>query len=294
MYSTGVWVEGMKILAIIATTFIFCSCGNEKPIQPVMAFEQIKVGMTYDEVEKLLGKPAAISRGISQLEATDPDHLLDTQLMRVLPTIENPYGDSQTNSRYNELKAQLLIDEENLRIIKEETHTYDFLRSGDRRYWPIVPTISETGTLLYVAWIYEKDESDTLYTTLPIYTEIPATIYVNRYFVNGMNVTKDEYDLVASDTVYYSGSKAATSLLVSKETWIELNRIGRHWTDPPLKPMKLESKYMRPEPRQGARRVQQFVQQTAYLVDIAPCVVFDASSGRVVFTNHRPLSISAI
>jgi hypothetical protein len=61
-------VDRMKtLIALLAfcTTFALVSCSGKK--------SDITVGMTYDEVEKVLGKPMLITRGVNELRWSDGD-----------------------------------------------------------------------------------------------------------------------------------------------------------------------------------------------------------------------------
>ena len=50
-----------QILLLSVITIQLISCSNT-------SFDDIEIGMTYEEVESQLGKPTAIERGVNQLE----------------------------------------------------------------------------------------------------------------------------------------------------------------------------------------------------------------------------------
>jgi len=256
----------MKPAILVLVGLALCSC--EPSLQE--KFDQVKVGMTYDEVENLLGKPALISRGVTKLEQGDPERLPDDELIGLLPQPSARFSDPESNLKIQRLEAALFVAKENVRIVSEPTKGSDFLRCGDRKYWAIAPTITETGTLLYVTWIYENVQTDTLLTTLPRYTEIRETTYVDQFFVNGRSVSREKYES-ARDTVYYAWKADRSSV------------------------SEMSSKHFKPhQPQYNSRRVQHWIQQNAYRVDASYCVAFDAASGRVVFSGYHPIATTAI
>lgn len=121
-------------------------------------FSEIKIGMTYDEVEEILGKPKSLNRGANELQ-------FDLNAF--------PYE-----------------------IIKRiDWDTTEILHNPKR--WILKNQINTVGSLIYVTWIYdEKIKLDTFYVVLNTFKEIIDTIRSStpRYFIGKRQVSKSEYE----------------------------------------------------------------------------------------------------
>jgi hypothetical protein len=117
-------------LALISAFAFFGCSSDEKGSHQHKPSSEITVGMTYNEVESILGKPLAISRGASQLVAAE-----------LLLEADTNYFDQPgpTTTAKKESLAQV----------------------GARMYRQQVETV---GQLIYVTWQYPQTRRDTTYT----------------------------------------------------------------------------------------------------------------------------------
>ena len=65
------------IIFLLTLSFLYLSCNHTNK-----DFSNIKVGMTYDEVESILNKPASITRGATELYS-NIDELSSSMLKRL-------------------------------------------------------------------------------------------------------------------------------------------------------------------------------------------------------------------
>jgi len=117
---------------------------------------EIKVGMTYNEVETILEKPISISRGINEL-----------------------YYD------INEIPYETL---KNLNIENSENKI-------DSSRWIAPHNIRTIGDLIYVIWIYDKTKIDTFFIVLNTFKEVKDTTIskIPNYYIGNRKVTQSEY-----------------------------------------------------------------------------------------------------
>jgi len=124
-----------------------CSTSNDSKAQ-------LKVGMTYDEVERILGKPGSIGRGANQIPIPDI-------------SLSSEYGDSLDVNK--DLRA-------------------------DPKYRDAPPHIHTTGQLLYVTWIYPEVKRDTFYCTFFNLRRVQYAADHLVYHINGQIVQRWLYD----------------------------------------------------------------------------------------------------
>jgi len=131
----------------------FISCNQD--IQE--KFSEIKVGMTYEEVEKLLNKPISINRGVNEL-------FYDV-----------------TNLSYDSLK-QLNWDTTDIKIVRER--------------WIVPNSIRTIGQLIYVNWVFDISKKDTFFVVINKFKQIYDTTYnkIPFYYLGNRKVSKTEYD----------------------------------------------------------------------------------------------------
>lgn len=117
---------------------------------------EIKVGMTYDEVETILEKPISITRGANEL-----------------------YYD------VNEIPYETLK--------KINLDTLDNKRDSSR--WIAPQKIRTIGNLIYVTWIYDKAKIDTFYIVLNTFKEVKDTAMnkIANYYLGNRKVSQSEY-----------------------------------------------------------------------------------------------------
>lgn len=145
----------MKILfpifLLIVSSLNFFSC-NKQP-----DYSKIKVGMTYDEVETILGKPISITRGANEFDYN-------------FQPIDLP---------------QLY----SLNINFDPSHV-------DSARWISPPSIKTIGNLIYVTWIYNKTKIDSHYILIDKYKTVKDTNYMPgvTYYLGNIQVSKKLFD----------------------------------------------------------------------------------------------------
>lgn len=249
----------------VLVSLVLTACGSrdESKKQNVNAGvsnrDSIKVGMTYDEVEKLLGKPFQITRGANQ---TTYSSSVDISLLK-------ERGVDDIDRRLRELKF--------IRAVAET--------AKDNNVWIEEKHIETTGQLIYVNWVYSDASADTNFVWLAkSFVPKKETVFVApQYIVNNGTVTKEEFDKVGQ-LVYrtYSGS-----WIISKGEWEAEKK--EHPTEMPApKPAKKEIRNKRVvEGSVPGEIVKKF-----FIVRKFYCVLFDASSGRVVQSGFQPFYVN--
>ncbi|HUI29006.1 MAG TPA: hypothetical protein VLX91_02225 [Candidatus Acidoferrales bacterium] len=173
----------MKILLgllVLATVLMVNSCSSKKPT--------IAVGMTYDEVEKALGKPSQIARGVNQLHPdeqwADAHHAMMAKLAYFIWTT----GELNVPTSDEEMVKEIVKAEER-GMVKEDKLLYSIFPSyghftrdslaqhldglyfsraadlcgKDTLAWACPQSVETTGQLIYVTWKYPETKTDTSY-----------------------------------------------------------------------------------------------------------------------------------
>jgi hypothetical protein len=143
----------MKIfyyLFLINISLFYIGCGQEGKTS------EIKVGMTYNEVEAILDKPISISRGANELYS-DVDDVPYETLMK--------------------------LNLENSKNINDSSR------------WIAPQNVRTIGNLIYVTWIYDKTSIDTFYIVMNTYKEVQDTMRNNIpiYYLGTRKVSQSEY-----------------------------------------------------------------------------------------------------
>ncbi len=204
------------LFSLTLVTFWVVSCDAPKPTAEKP--KQVTVGMTYDEVEKIFGKPSSLTRGVNQIKLREP----------------------------KDWTAEELKD-----VVLPDTTLKDSLT----QYW-VTPTIETTGQLMYVTWAY-SDMTDTVKCFMLKKKEISGKvpIKVRNYYSNGKKVTLEDYDWL----VVAKRPNTKLEIKISIDSTMGIVR-----TD---------------------------TVRTNYYIKRIFCIVFDASSGRVVTSNYCPYEI---
>ena len=247
----------------VLVSLVMMSCGSkdESKKQGVKAEasnrDSIKVGMTYDEVEKLLSKPSQILRGSNQLEMNLPSS-----------------GDGATlrdiEARLKELKF--------MRAVAETARALNV--------WPYPHEVKTIGQLIYVNWVYSEPSFDTNYVWIEN-KEIRNETFqvVDAYLLNGRVVEKKWYDHFKEGEPVYRNSE---DIYLSKREWEEQknSRPGTVW------PVEPAEKTIRYSAKQRQLTIPLEPTKKFYVVTKMFCVLFDASSGRVVQSGFQPFFVN--
>lgn len=255
------WIALAFLIALLA-----CGRSEDHRQQHVPdPFDSVKVGMTYEEVEKLLGKPTQIDRGINSLTDTDDEADFDNRLRRLsLQGLEA-------------LKQELAFSRQLIDTIKESN------------VWLSRKTVSSSGQLLYVTWVFSRSKTDTFKIFHPILEKKTMDLPYGpiKYLVNDQQVSKEEYDLVR-DTVYRTNRYPA-GWITTKQDWLERKVGGLA----PPEPKKATKRSFQPT-RLQSRTIVTDARRELFAVSSNFCVVFDASSGRVVTASYFPIFVRSL
>lgn len=205
--------------------------------------KEIKVGMTYDEVERVRGKPWQILRGANQLD-------LDSKEL----------GEDERKSAYFENDSLSLPGA-----------------------WVAREVVKTVGNLIYVNWVYQESRLDTHYVFYQKYQMVLDSTPIRKYFVNDVEVTREEYGLVG-DLAYYN----LLGRIISKEEWEKRQKMGPGLVE---RPKKARKEIVKAGFKATQREMKAGVGRKYYAVQNLYCVLFDASSGRVVASGYYPFSV---
>lgn len=273
-------MKGFTMKISQAQSFFFCcllialcSCSNPPRIG------DIKVGMTYDEVEKILGKPQAIDRGSKDL-TLDVEQLTLSELSLANPRID--LSIPQDNQRLEVLKAKTLVLDSQIAILQDSSMMHD-------GKWAAPHRIQSVGNLLYVAWVYPIQQTDSHYVPLRALRKgaVLDTLRIPHYFVDNQETSKSEYES-ATKIVY----RHPDGSVMSKSLWESYQASGLYKMPAPAPPRRRISPELnvRSEPDQ----IVETVDRKYFIVTRFFSVLFDASSGRVVSSGFAPQEVMAL
>lgn len=262
-----VWTGIMVLLPVLI-------CCTKSP-----SFDQITVGMTYDEVESLFGRPEAIERGAREIKL-DVDDLSLSELSLINPRINPsaPRDDQQLEISY----ANLEILESQLKILEDTTN-------ADSSKWSAPYRIQTVGNLIYVAWRYKDEKVETNYVPVRQLKSgsVTDTIRIPHYLVNDKEVTKIDYDLV-SDFVY----RHPDGSIIGKSVWQAYKSSGLFQVPQPERARKRVSIELKLKTE--SRDFVETEGRKNYVVVYRFSVIFDSSSGRVVSSGYFPISVTPL
>jgi hypothetical protein len=275
--------------AIVALSLLLVSCSGredgDRRVADVWALKRdsIKVGMTYDEVERVLGKPAAIGRGVNQLVFPDVERLSLADLALSNPRIK-PHISAE-EQELEILKAKRNILATHLALLQDTT-------SREQSRWLMPHVVETVGQLIYVNWVYSDAAADTNHVWVQKYVTEKETVFVaSEYIVNGRVVTKEEFDKVGQyEYRTYDFQVLTKSWIISKEEWEEQRAI--YGSDMP--PPRLAKKEIRKSKRVVEKTVPGEIVKKLFIVRKLYCVLFDASSGRVVQSGFQPFAVDEL
>ncbi|MGD0590742.1 MAG: hypothetical protein ABSA44_08090 [Bacteroidota bacterium] len=170
-------------ISILCTSLIMLGCNKTDNTQA------IKVGMTYEEVESLLGKPISIDRGANELKL-DVDKLSLLEISYFNPKI-NP-SDNSDNQEHEIRQTKIDILNNDLSIMRGESKV-------NSMFWAAPHSVQTVGNLIYVAWVYERSRIDTHYIVYEnrIVHAQTDTIVGLHYYVDGKEVSKNSYENIS-------------------------------------------------------------------------------------------------
>lgn len=236
----------MRRTIILLLTYMFSqiivSCSSE-------TFEEIKVGMTYEEVEAKLGKPIAIERGANQLE------------------VDYKKVPSDIASRIN----------------------FDSTIEMSSQRWIAPMIINKIGQLIYVNWVYDDFKEDTFFVVLDKYTQVEDTVRdkVPIYYLGSRRVSYQEYEKSNGTEYKLKDGRIVTKSYYESYKTLHPNEV--------FEPIKVEKKILYENKKQtNTIQVKVGIEKIYYSVSYKNCILFDASSGRVVDKGYFPYDIKFI
>jgi len=216
--------------------------------------DSLKVGMTYDEVEKILGKPSDILRGVTKVEDEKEKYNI------------NDLDLAGLNRRLEELK---------LKKAMLDTLTNLWI-------WVAKKSIETSGQLMYVNWKYLGSQFDTATVLEPTWIWIKKTTLGAEYYVNGAEVSRADFDLV-DKFVYHSYYNKG--LILSEKEWKKRKELGLEVPEP-----EQAVKEIKEIPLEQFKE-KLILSYSHQVVESMFTILFDASSGRVVQWGYYPVSI---
>jgi hypothetical protein len=238
-----------SILVSIIAILIF-SCGEKKENTTV------NVGMTYDEVEKVLGKPVSIVKGM------------------------------------NELADITTIPENPLRVINVDTIS----TKNEENRWMAPKEVKTNKEELYTTWVYDKEKTGDFYVLYNNYKEGQTiTKKVPVYYLGDKKVSKEEYDAATGSLYIEPGKGKQENFKTGGKTKVPMDSLKLKqpkMKEPMTKGKMIEKRIEYVTKTVGkSEAVVESVDKVNYKVEYKLCVVFDSSSGRVVQYGYFPFSV---
>jgi len=243
----------IRTILVLAIATLLFSCSEKKENTTV------NVGMTYEEVESVLGKPISILRGVNVL---------------------SPEVDS--------------VSEETTRVINLDTTE----TGTDSKRWFALHKVKTDGESMYVTWVYEKIKTDTFYVLYDNYKEGETiTKKVPIYYLGDKKVSKEEYD-AATGSLYKEPGETGKQQYYNQtgqKTKVPVDSVQSKqpkMKDPQTKGKLIEKRIEYVNKTVGrSKAVVESVDRVNYKVEYKLCVVFDASSDRVTQYDYFPFAI---
>ena len=245
---------------IITIALIIFACGEKEKEQELEPLE-VTVGMTYDEVEGILGKPTSIIRGTNDLTAIED------------------------------------LPEDPLRIINVDT--VDTKNENNRWMAPQeVKTIKEE---LYVTWVYDEEKTEDYYVLYDNYKAGQTiTKKVPVYYLGDKKVSKEEYD-AATGTIYKEPGETGKKKLYDKtgqKTKVPIDSsksklIKKKFPQTKTKFIEKKIKYVAKTVGSKDATVES-VDKVSYEVEYKLCAVFDEASQRVIAKEFYPFAVKEL
>jgi hypothetical protein len=155
--------------------------------------------------------------------------------------------------------------------------------------WFAPNSINKIGQLIYVTWVYDETKSDTFFMILDKYAEKEdtATKKVPVYYVRDRKVSYKEY--TQSDEYEY---RLADGWVTTEMNYYVHKNRGLMKDIP--EPIKIKRIGYEPSEYVHTINVKAGIEKIYYLVSYKNCILFDASSGRVVEKGYFPYSVNTI
>ena len=236
--------------------FVLFSCG-EKEKEPL----EVTVGMTYDEVEGILGKPESILRGANEL-----------------------YSDIDN------------LPEETLKTINTDTIDY----KADNNRWFAPHQVKTSGESMYVTWVYKETKMEKFYVLFNKFKDDKktATKKVPVYYLGDKQVSKEEYDAATGSIYIEAGTGKQQNYQTGEKTKVPLDSLKLK--NPKMKVPQTKGKFIEKrieyvtKSTVSSKEVIESVDRVDYEVEYKLCVIFDSSSERVTEHDYFPFTVKEL
>jgi len=264
----------LSILGLIVLLLAgICSCDKKS---------DLRVGMTYEEVQQILGHPIQQDRGVKKIQYPDASEKMVARIQELYQLEQELYELRKTNfDTEKELYRKGFISEAPTPPVQlPEVHYYSSAPS-------LIPH-DTLNALFSIAWVYQDSIMDTC-STMGIQKEVVIDTlrsYVTKYFVNERIVSKSTFDATEEGVkeLFYTRSGYTTTKETYEAYWAPKGE-GRK----EVVTVTEEARQVQIENHQS--RLKTNLKPEQYLITSLFCVVFDASSGRIITFGYYPSAI---
>jgi len=242
---------------IIAIALLIFACGEKEKEQVP---SEVTVGMTYDEVEGVLGKPTSILRGTNELTAVED------------------------------------ISEDPLRVINVDTVD---TKNEDNR-WLAAQEVKTSKEELYVTWVYDEEKTEDYYVLYDNYKEGQTiTKKVPVYYLGDKKVSKEEYN-AATGSLYKEPGETGKQQNYQTGGKTKVSMDSLKLKQPKMKQPKTKGKFIEKRIEYvtktvgSSEAVVESVDKVNHEVEYKLCVVFDEASQRVTANEFYPFAVKEL
>lgn len=243
-------------LIIVIAALVLISCGEKKE-----ETLEVSVGMTYDEVEGILGKPESILRGTNEL--TD---------IQEIP--ENP-----------------------LRVINIDTID----TKNEENRWMSLQEVKTNKEELFVTWVYNNVKTKEFYVLYNNYKEGETiTKKIPVYYLGDNKVTKEEYEAATGSLYKEAGETGKQKVINNTGQKTKIPADSLKLKQPKMKQPQTKGKMIEKRIEYVTKTVGkekavvESVDKVNYEVEYKLCVVFDEASQRVTEHDYFPISVKML
>jgi len=244
---------------IITIALLIFACGEKEKEQEQEPLE-VTVGMTYDEVEDILGKPTSILRGMNQLTAVED------------------------------------IPEDPLKAVNVDTVD---TKNEDNR-WLAPQEVKTSKEELYVTWVYNEEKTEDYYVLYDNYKGGKTiTKKVPVYYLGDKKVSKEEYN-AATGSLYKEPGETGKQQVYNKtgqktKVPIDSLKLKQPKMKQQIKGKLIEKRIEYVTKTMGSSdAVIESVDKVNYEVEYKLCVVFDEASQRVTANEFYPFAVKEL